>query len=87
MKQIKKVYGEYPITTVVLTKEVEFNAEGIAEIEDEEVIEVLLQIPGYEEVVYTDPSEDDDKEEEAPEVPEAPKKALPKKAPAKPKAN
>lgn len=48
MKKFKKTFGERPEEVVVLRTKVFFDAEGIAEVEDEDVIAVLEAIPGYE---------------------------------------
>ncbi len=47
--KIKKTSGEYPLTIITSSGSVEFDEKGIAEV-DEEAGELLLSIPGYEEV-------------------------------------
>lgn len=85
MVQIKKSFGTFPEEIGVLDTAVTFNEEGIAEVEEQAIVDVLTQIPGYEvitaeaseeiKVPKEDPTEDEPIEEvNAPvEASEAPK--------------
>ncbi|WP_025684568.1 hypothetical protein [Paenibacillus maysiensis] len=46
--KIKKTSGEVPAEVIVLDQTVEFDGKGLADVDDD-IGEVLLQIPGYEE--------------------------------------
>lgn len=48
--KIQKTSGEYPLKTVVLSETIEFDKKGIADV-SEDVADILLSIPGYQEVV------------------------------------
>lgn len=87
--QVKKSFGTFPEDIGVLDTIVSFNEEGIAEVTEEGIVNVLTQIPGYE-VIGETTSEDEDKEDfedqedptEATEEQEAPKaKPAPKRKP------
>lgn len=63
-KYVQKTFGSFPDKTVVLNTLVMFDAEGYAEVDNEDVLDVFRQVPGY--VVYEDkltedpPSTEDD---------------------------
>lgn len=69
MKKYLKTFGEKPETVVVLRTNVFFNAEGIAEVEDDAVADVLDAVPGYEFV------SEGGKKAKADKAPEKPKQA------------
>lgn len=47
MKNVKKLFGEFPEAIIVLRNKVFFDEQGKAEVEDE-IADVLEAIPGYE---------------------------------------
>ena len=50
MAQVQKCFGDLPENVVVLSEVVSFDSNGFAEVSDE-VAEILVQVPGYKEVV------------------------------------
>lgn len=100
MKKYLKTFGEKPEEVVVLRTKVFFDEKGVAEVEDE-VAEVLEQVPGYEfmadtpaeepehhaEVIEENDEEDTSEEEKNEDEEEAPApKPIRPKAPRKQKA-
>jgi hypothetical protein len=78
-KKFRKVFGETPEEVVVLRTKVFFDADGIGEVEDDEVADVLTRIPGYE---FVSGDQEDPKGEETPEKPsESPENDTPDEDP------
>jgi hypothetical protein len=64
MPVIRKTFGEFPLKTFVNTTEVSFDAEGLAEVE-QEIFDALLTVPGFEaNEAEESPSEVEDEDSE-----------------------
>jgi hypothetical protein len=90
-KKVKKVFGENPEVVTVLSTEIAFDENGDAVVEDE-IAEVLEQIPGYEvegeqeDIAPEDlagedeePASEEDEEEEEEAKPKRPTRKAPKR--------